>query len=124
MQMKHFPEAALERFRRCIEIGGEQAIVREYIGNMLVDRGRLKSGAGDEPAARADYEAAVAEYARAIALNPGRHYAWLGRGATLAYLGRVAEAAPDLRRALELARGERDEAAVAHLEDMIGKLGI
>lgn len=124
MQLKHFPGAALERFQRCVDIGGEQAIVREYMGNMRVDLGRLASGAGDEAAARIEYEAAILEYGRAIALNPDRHYAWLGRGATLAYLGRLDAAAPDLRRALELARSNGDAEAIAHIESLIQRLGV
>lgn len=119
----YFPAMALERFQRAVEIGGEQAIVREYMGNMRVDLGRQLADAGDAAGATREYEAAILEYGRAIELNPERLYAWLGRGATLAFLGRTGQALPDLRRALEIARAEGDATAIAHLEGMLQRFG-
>lgn len=117
--MPWLPAAAIERFERCIEFGGEQAIVREYMGNLRVDIGRQLGAPGQEPEARREYEAAIAEYSRAIALNPTRLFAWLGRGATLLHLGRSAEATPDLERALALAREAGDGQAAAHVERLL-----
>lgn len=122
LDTRFFSGAALERFGRAVELGGEQAILREYMGNMRVDLGRLLADDGRAQDAVAEYEEAVREYGRAIALNPDRLYAWLGRGATLAFLGRPAEAEPDLRRALELARAGGDAQAAAHIEGILQRL--
>ncbi|MDA1259196.1 MAG: tetratricopeptide repeat protein [Planctomycetota bacterium] len=123
MQMENFPALALERFQRTVELGGEQAIVREYMGNMRVDLGRLIAGGGDDAGAAREYEIAIREYGRAIELNPERLYAWLGRGATLAFLGQIEQALPDLRRALEIARAEGNITATAYLEGRLQRHG-
>lgn len=123
MRMQHFPELALERFERSIAAGGDQAIVREHMGGLRVDLGRRKTALEDHQAANAEYERAIEEYGRAIAMNPDRLYSLIGRGATLAYLGRMEPAFADLRRALQLARAAGDATAVAHVENLLKKLG-
>jgi tetratricopeptide (TPR) repeat protein len=69
--------------------------VRQLRSWALNRRGEAKAAAGDEPAALADFEAAVA-------LEPDRWKARYNRAISLANAGKLAEALADLDRAIEL----------------------
>jgi tetratricopeptide (TPR) repeat protein len=123
------PAEAYDRFANSVQLGLEQAITHEYMGDMQRDLGRLaaaEAGAapGGPPPGLEHYQRAIVHWSRAIELNPERFFAYVGRGTTLVFLGQREAGLRDALQALTLARRENHPQAVPALEDFLRRNGV
>ena len=70
-----------------------------------------------------EYEAALADYDRAIELDPTDAVAYNNRAAANVSLGRINEARADLQQAVVLARESGNNDLAERLEDTLGHFG-